>query len=100
MLSAVKTGRADSASLTPSTITEMAKKGGGDVEMATPFDSPPWAIKYIAVPFQKDAVTLRDAFDQAVKEYIKSAEYKSVLARRPGAEHPADMTVAKQCTEQ
>jgi polar amino acid transport system substrate-binding protein len=100
MLSAVKTSRADAASLTPSSITEMAKKGGDDVEMAKPFESPPWAMKYIAAPFHKDAVALREAFNRGLKEYVTSAHYQDVLARRPGAEHPGDMIAARQCTEE
>lgn len=99
MLSAIKAGRADAAALTPASISTMAEKGGDDVEVAKPFETPTWAIKYIAPPFRKDATALREAFNQAFKEYVKSARYAELLARSPGRESPGDMAAQQQCDD-
>lgn len=79
LLSAVKSGRADAAALTPGSVQSMAEKGGGDVEGASPFVSPSWAIAYSAPPFRQEDTSLRQAFNAAIKPFLGSEEWKSIL---------------------
>jgi len=99
LLSAVKSGRADAAALTPGSVQSMAEKGGGDVESATPFVSAPWMIAYAAPPFRKEDTDLRQAFNAEVKSFIGSDEWKAIVARYGvGAETlPGDMKTETLC---
>jgi polar amino acid transport system substrate-binding protein len=81
LLSAVKSGRADAAALTPGSVNSMAEKGGGDVEAAKPFVTAPWAISYSAPPFRKEDTTLREAFNKALAGFVGSDEYKAINAK-------------------
>ena len=93
--------RADAAALTPPSIKSMADKGGGDVEMAQPFHTAPWAIAYSAPPFRKEDITLREAFNRAAKAFVGTDEYLSLLTKvgRGQDSLPGDMTAAEQCAK-
>lgn len=100
MLSSVISGRADAAVLTPGSVKSMAEKAGGEVEAAAPFTTAEWATSYSAVPFRKADVSLREAFNGALKEYLGSDEWKAVIAKYgSNAELPGDMTALKQCSK-
>jgi polar amino acid transport system substrate-binding protein len=81
MLSAVAAGRADAVAATPGSVQSMAKKGGGDVEQAQPFTTPPWGIAYSSVPFRREDVSLREGFNRAAKDFVGSAEYMKINAQ-------------------
>ncbi|MCA1510401.1 ectoine/hydroxyectoine ABC transporter substrate-binding protein EhuB [Bradyrhizobium sp. NBAIM01] len=80
LLSAVKSGRADAAAVSPGSAKSMAEKGGGDVEAAQLFHSAPRAISYSAPPFRKEDESLLKAFNKALSEYVGSAEHKAINA--------------------
>lgn len=81
LLSTVKTGRADAAALTPTSVQSMTEKGSGEVEPAKPFITPPWAIAYAAYPFRNEDTSLREAFNNTLKEFLGSPEWKSISAK-------------------
>ncbi|MCK1481394.1 ectoine/hydroxyectoine ABC transporter substrate-binding protein EhuB [Bradyrhizobium sp. 193] len=100
MLATVISGRADAAALTPGSVRSMAEKGGGDVEAATPFTTSEWAVSYSSVPFRKSDVSLREAFNGALKEYLGSDEAKAIYSKYGVAPQlPSDMTTSKQCSK-
>jgi len=80
LLSAVKSGRADAAAVSPGSAKSMAEKGSGDVEEARPFSSAPWAISYSAPPFRKEDEALLKAFNKALSEFVGSAEHRAIIA--------------------
>lgn len=81
LLSAVKTGRADAAALTPGSVHSMTEKGDGDVEAAKPFITPSWAIAYSAYPFRREDESLREAFNKGLKAFLGSQEWKTISAK-------------------
>lgn len=100
ILASVTSGRADAAILTPGSVKSMAEKAGGEVEVAAPFTTAEWATSYSAVPFRKADVSLREAFNGALKQYLGSDEWKAVIAKySSNAELPGDMTALKQCSK-
>lgn len=80
MLQALKAGRADVASATVFAIKDLAEKGGGDVEVATPFTAPDFTKGYSAFAFRKDDQAFVDAFNAAMKDYIGSPEFLAAVA--------------------
>ena len=80
MLSAVQFGRADAAALTALSIRRMAGKGGDRVEVASPFETPDYAYGYGAFAFRKDDLTLRNAVNQELAEFVGSDEHLALVA--------------------
>lgn len=80
MLSAVQFGRADAAALTALSIRRMAEKGGGRVESASPFKTPPDAFGYGAFAFRKDDRALRAQFNEVLADFIGSDAHLGLVA--------------------
>jgi polar amino acid transport system substrate-binding protein len=80
MLSAVQFGRADAAALTALSVRRMAEKGGGRVDVASPFKTPEDAYGYGAFAFRKEDKALREAFDKALAAFIGSKEHLALVA--------------------
>lgn len=102
MLSAVVSGRVDAAALNTISVKSMAEKGDGGVERAQPFATQPWAIAYSSFPFRKEDVSLRDAFDKALKEFVGSDEQLQIFARagRGKESVPSMVTADELCKGQ
>jgi len=79
MLAAVKTGRVDAAALTSVSIARMAQRGGSDVEMATPFKSPPQALGYGGFAFRKGDKKLVAAFNAQLKKYVNTKAHLKLV---------------------
>ena len=57
----------------------MAGKGGDRVEVASPFETPDYAYGYGAFAFRKDDLTLRDAVNQELAEFVGSDEHLALV---------------------
>ncbi len=96
---AIKSGRADAAAQTALAIQDMATKGGGDIERATPFTNKPEHLGYGALAFRKDDQDFRDAVNTAVQAWLGSAEHLKVVGQFgfTEAELPGGKTAAELC---
>ncbi|SFQ35899.1 amino acid ABC transporter substrate-binding protein, PAAT family [Bradyrhizobium sp. Ghvi] len=99
ILSSVLSGRADAAALNPVSVKSMAGKGGGGVERAEPFTTQSWAIAYSSFPFRKEDVSLREAFNNALKEFVGSDEQLKIFAKieRGPESLPGNVTADELC---
>ena len=83
-ISTVATGRADAYAATGLTAAKLAEKSD-KVKLADPFHDP--VIKGEAVrswggfTFNKDSADFRDAFNEKLKEFKKTDEWKSILSK-------------------
>ncbi|MCK1699429.1 ectoine/hydroxyectoine ABC transporter substrate-binding protein EhuB [Bradyrhizobium sp. 144] len=102
MLSSLLSGRADAAALNAASIKSMAEKGGEGVEPAEPFTTQPWAVAYSSFPFRKEDVSLREAFNMALKDFVGSHEQLKIFAKtgRGPESLPGKVTAGELCKPQ
>jgi len=80
MLSAVKGGRVDAAAATRITVQRLARQGGGAVQSAEPFITPPYGFIYGALAFRRDQGELRDAVNEVLEEFVGSEEHLETVS--------------------
>ena len=100
LMEGLKVGRVDAVILTPSSVTLMADNSGGAAERAMPFDVPAFASSYGGMAFRPTDTELRDAFNAALKDFIGTPEFMTIMAPLAWDEErlPGAMTTAEQCT--
>jgi len=80
VLQAVKSGRAHAASATVFAMKELVAKGGGDVELATPFHAPEFTKGYSAYAFRKRNSDFRDAFNEVLADIVGTPRFMKLVA--------------------
>ncbi|HRK84157.1 ectoine/hydroxyectoine ABC transporter substrate-binding protein EhuB [Alcaligenes ammonioxydans] len=102
-ISTVATGRADAYAATGQTVSDLASKGSGKVELAAEFKDP--VINGTPVrswggfAFAKESEDLRDAVNKELAEFKKTEEWKAILDKHGFTEEDAKHSFEKS-TEQ
>lgn len=79
MLQAVKSGRAHAASATIFAMSDLAAKGGGDVELADPFNPPDFTKGWSAYAFREDDRDFVDAWNATQAEFLGSDAFWEIV---------------------
>lgn len=99
MLAAVRTGRVDAVALSTISIRGMAEEGGDAVEQVDDFDTPDYAVGYGGFAFRPGDEELHAAFNEALVDFIGSAEHLELMERFGFTEEnlPGDVTRDALC---
>lgn len=102
MLQAVKAGRAHAASATVFAIADLAAKGGGDVEVADPFQPPEFTKGWSGYAFRKGDKDFLDAWNKAQAEFMDTPAFWNIVEKygyKKSQLPSAGVTTAKLCVK-
>jgi polar amino acid transport system substrate-binding protein len=81
MLQAVKGGRAAAASATVFAIADLAAKGGGDVEVAEPFNPPDFTKGWSAYAFRPSDKDFLNEWNKVQADFLDSDEFWAIVSK-------------------
>jgi len=102
MLQAVKSGRAHAASATVFAMSDLANKGGDDVELADPFNPPEFTKGWSAYAFRKDDTEFLEAWNEVQADFLGTHEFWDIVNKYGYKESqlPSEgVTTAKLCAK-
>lgn len=99
ILAAVRSGRADAGGVTYFTAKNLADESGGDVDVTDPRALPEETLNWVGIAFRKADEDFRDAFNEALADYLGSEEMMAAVAQYGYTESqlPGDATTEYAC---